>query len=71
LPRLLWGAETRPCRWRWASSGAAVCPAAGWSCCTKAAHTAYYEAAADFNAVLCDFLAGSLGRHQAPGVEYR
>jgi hypothetical protein len=26
--------------------------------------------AVDFNAVLCDFLSGSLGRHQAPGVEY-
>jgi pimeloyl-ACP methyl ester carboxylesterase len=37
----------------------------------KTAHTSYYERAADFNAVLCDFLAGSLGRHQAPGVEYR
>jgi hypothetical protein len=37
----------------------------------KAAHTSYYERADDFNAVMLDFLDGQLGRHKAPGVEYR
>lgn len=35
-----------------------------------AAHTAYYEEADSFNAVLLDFLAGELGRHVAPGITY-
>lgn len=37
----------------------------------RAAHTPYYERAADFNAILIDYLSGKTGVHQADGVAWR
>jgi pimeloyl-ACP methyl ester carboxylesterase len=68
---LLWGAEDKTVPLGVGEAAARLLPGAKLVVLQKTAHTSYYERAADFNAVLCDFLAGSLGRHQAPGVEYR
>jgi pimeloyl-ACP methyl ester carboxylesterase len=68
---LLWGAEDKTVPLGVGEAAARLLPGARLVVLQKTAHTSYYERAADFNAVLCDFLAGSFGRHQAPGVEYR
>jgi len=68
---LLWGAEDKTVPLAVGEQAARLLLGSRLVVLHKAAHTAYYERAADFNAVLCDFLSGSLGRHQAPGVEYR
>ena len=67
---LLWGAEDKTVPLAVGEQAARLLPGSRLVVLHKAAHTSYYERAADFNAVLCDFIAGSLGRHQAPGVEY-
>jgi pimeloyl-ACP methyl ester carboxylesterase len=67
---LLWGAEDKTVPLAVGEQAARLLPGSRLVVLHKAAHTSYYERAADFNAVLCDFMSGSLGRHQAPGVEY-
>jgi pimeloyl-ACP methyl ester carboxylesterase len=68
---LLWGAEDKTVPLAVGEAAAKLLPGAKLVVLQKAAHTSYYERADDFNRVVCDFLAGALGRHQAPGVEYR
>lgn len=68
---LLWGAEGKTVSLAVGEQAARLLPGSRLVVLHKAAHSPYYERPADFNAVLCDFLSGSPGRHQAPGVEYR
>jgi len=68
---LLWGAENKTVPLAVGESASRLLPGSRLVVLQRAAHTLYYERADDFNAVLCDFLAGTLGRHQAAGVEYR
>ena len=67
---LLWGAADKTVPLAIGESAARLLPGSRLVVVQKAAHTSYYERADDFNVVLCDFIAGSLGRHQAAGVEY-
>ncbi|MBI2741592.1 MAG: alpha/beta fold hydrolase [Rhodospirillales bacterium] len=72
LPTLLvWGAEDKTVPLAVGEAAVKLLPGARLVVLQKAAHTSYYERPADFNAVLVDFLAGKLGRHEAEGVEYR
>ena len=68
---LLWGAEDKTVPVAVGEAAAKLLPGSKLVVLQKAAHTSYYERADDFNAVMLDFLAGHLGRHQASGVEYR
>ncbi|MDB5488966.1 MAG: hypothetical protein JWQ58_2681 [Reyranella sp.] len=68
---LLWGAEDKTVPVAVGEAAAKLLPGSKLVVLQKAAHTSYYERADDFNAVMLDFLAGQLGRHKAPGVEYR
>jgi 2-hydroxy-6-oxonona-2,4-dienedioate hydrolase len=68
---LLWGAEDKTVPLAVGESASRLLPGSRLVVLQRAAHTLYYERADDFNAVLCDFLAGTLGRHQAAGVEHR
>jgi 2-hydroxy-6-oxonona-2,4-dienedioate hydrolase len=67
---LLWAAEDKTVPLAVGVSAARLLPGSRLVVLQKAAHTSYYERADDFNAVICDFLVGTLGRHQAAGVEY-
>jgi pimeloyl-ACP methyl ester carboxylesterase len=72
LPTLLvWGAEDNTVPLSVGEKAAELLPGSKLVVLQRAAHTSYYERADDFNNVLCDFAGGKLGRHQAPGVEYR
>ncbi len=68
---LLWGAEDKTVPVAVGEAAAKLLPGSKLVVLQKAAHTSYYERADDFNAVMLDFLDGQLGRHKAPGVEYR
>lgn len=68
---LLWGAEDKTVPLAVGEAAAKLLPGSRLVVLQKAAHTSYYERPDDFNSVLCDFMAGTLGRHQAAGVEYR
>lgn len=68
---LLWGAEDKTVPLSAGEAAARLLPGARLVVLPKAAHTPYYERAADFNAVLCDFLANALGGPPVSGVEYR
>jgi 2-hydroxy-6-oxonona-2,4-dienedioate hydrolase len=68
---LLWGAEDKTVPVAVGEAAARLLPASRLVVLQKAAHTAYYERPDDFNRVVCDFLAGSLGSYKANGVEYR
>jgi 2-hydroxy-6-oxonona-2,4-dienedioate hydrolase len=68
---LLWGAEDKTVPVAVGEAAVRLLPGSKLVVLQKAAHTSYCERADDFNRVVGDFLAGSLGRHQAPGVEYR
>lgn len=71
LPTLLvWGAEDKTVPVAVGAAAAKLLPGSTLVILQKAAHSPYYERADDFNAVMLDFLAGRLGRHNAPGVEY-
>lgn len=68
---LLWGAEDKTVPLSAGEAAARLLPGARLVVLPKAAHTPYYERAADFNAVLCDFLANALGGPPVSGVECR
>jgi pimeloyl-ACP methyl ester carboxylesterase len=68
---LLWGAEDKTVPLAVGEAAARLLPGSRLVVLQSAAHTSYYERADDFNRVVGDFLVGSLGRHQATGVEYR
>ena len=72
LPTLLvWGAEDKTVPLSVGEAASKLLPGSKLVVLQKAAHTAYYERAEDFNNILCDFVVAKLGRHTAAGVEYR
>ena len=64
LPTLLiWGAEDKTVSLPVGEEATKLLPGSRLVVLQKAAHTSYYERANDFNNVLCDFVAGRLGRY--------
>jgi pimeloyl-ACP methyl ester carboxylesterase len=67
---LVWGEQDKTVPAAIGRQVRALVPHSSLALLANAAHTAYYERAEDFNALLLGFLADPAQRHQAPGLSW-